>query len=414
MDESSHQPSVKPQELIGSTVYIAILSLMTLCMGLSMAFVMPFSSAFALKEVGISAGAYGVMALLGALCAIGCTVGLGVIADSRGWRREGAVGSLIAGALAFLLMSATPTPMAVFLITVTLMAVFGAAPAQLLSLSRVLTQVWPKAAAHQAAAYVRASFSLAWTVGPPVGAYLLGQGGFPLVFRLAAVLCLFAAALALRFGGSACPDVQGASHQRSEPVAQVLLETRKLRGYFAAVVCFSICSNINLAALPLLQLDSQVGTKGVGYLFGGAAAMECALMLALAVPLGRVKAAPCLAIGSLFYAAYAAAIFTTSPDRTGVLLAAQALNAFATTIYMLVGIQAFQEAAPNNPGAITALYASALSVGAILHGPIFSFLFAAWGPGAPFLACVALNLLASIVLLLPTSRLASNPHIRLS
>lgn len=403
--EGFERPAIAQHDFAG----VALLCAMTLSMGLAMAFVMPYTSLFALRETGMAIGMYGLMSLLGAIGAIGCTIGCGILADRTGRRIEIAVSCLLAGAIAFVLLCLTKTPLILFLVTVSLQAAFNAAPAQMLALSKVFTDTWTKEHASQGMGLVRAAFSLAWAIGPILGANLLSNGGFTWVFGTSAVLCVLAAYLTTRLASTNVSSEKRESQGGS--IFKLLLATKQLRIYFFAVAIFSLCSNINLIALPLLLADVKDGTQTIGHLFGFSAVAECVLMLVLAIPLGHQKAANMLCLGAISYGIYLTGVVWAGSERIAMLFGLQLLNALATTIFMLVGVLAFQEITPNSPGVSTGLFASALTTGTILHGPVFSLVYSQFGAKAPFLTGAILCISMSILLLITGMSAKSKPNL---
>jgi len=143
-----------------------------LLLGVASAVVLPYASLFALDQVRMTPVQFGVFSAGASLSGVVCSLLIGKWTDSHGRREGWLVASLVAGMVAYAVYAMTTSFTIVFCVAVTLAAIFNATPAQFLALARARLDAAPGHDVNIAMGIVRAAFSLAWALGPPVGALL--------------------------------------------------------------------------------------------------------------------------------------------------------------------------------------------------------------------------------------------------
>jgi SET family sugar efflux transporter-like MFS transporter len=364
-----------------------------LLLGVASAIVLPYASLFALNEVRMTPGQFGVFSGAASLSGVVCSLMIGHWTDSHGRREPWLVISLLAGMAGYAIYATTSVYSIILCAAVSLVAVFNSATAQFLALARARLDSVYEHDVNLPMGIIRAAFSLAWTVGPPIGAVILAAQGFSGIFVCAIALLAGVVTVVL------LQPRQGGSHvvlrDRSGGSVLPLLASHRVLSACIALCAFSLCSGLALVGFPvhLAQTLHEPGST-VGYLFGLAAALEVLLMLIVSFRTGRVQRAPLLAVASVCYAIYAFAVFaTTSVD---ILFPLQFLNALATSIFMTTGMVYLQDLVPGRPGIATALFGGALNMGTMLSGPVFAILYGQYGTRAVFLAATVLSLLTSL------------------
>lgn len=362
-------------------------------LGVASAIVLPYAPLFALEQVRMTPGQFGLFSAAASLSGVLCSLLIGKWTDSHGRRERWLMVSLTAGSAAYGIYAITSRFAIVLCVAVTLAAIFNAATAQFLALARARLDSAGDQPVDLAMGMVRASFSLAWAIGPAIGALILVAQGFRGIFVTAIALLAGVAAVVLLLPRHRA--VRRAFPERVEGSVLSLLANNRVLSACAALCAFSLCSNLTLVALPVhVTRTLSESSSTVGYLFGLAAALEVLLMLVLSCTADRMRKVVLLAAGSTCYALYAAAVSATT--ATQVLFPLQLLNALATSIFMVTGLTYLQDLVPGRPGIATALFGGALNVGAVLHGPAFALLYGHYGTRAVFLAATALSLLTAL------------------
>ncbi|MCW8207238.1 MFS transporter [Verminephrobacter aporrectodeae subsp. tuberculatae] len=185
LSKPSFRESLFP--LLKSPIVLKLCAAMLL-LGLASAIVLPFASLFALDKVRMTPVQFGIFSVAASSSGVLFSVLIGQWTDSHGRRDGWLISSLIAGMVAYGVYAVSGTFSVIFCVAVSLAAMFSAAPAQFLALARARLDTSPSHDINVAMGTIRATFSLAWVLGPPLGALVLTLGGFRGIFVFAIVL----------------------------------------------------------------------------------------------------------------------------------------------------------------------------------------------------------------------------------
>lgn len=372
-----------------------------LVLGLTSSFVLPFLSLWGTREIGMTPLSFACFMTSNALCAIAASTWLARLSDTRWSRRSVLAIGATGGALGHLGYALIADPVLLFLVGATVMSVSSVSFAQIFAHAREELARRNVASAPFALGVLRATFSLAWTVGPALGALVVERFGYRGSFLTAAALLLVYLALVLAFVPGRLPRAL-VSSDRGKPLRQLLVRPLLLANFAAFVLLFAAVS-MNLLNLPLFITRELGGSqRQVGIAFAIAPCFEVPLMLWL----GRVAASGRLAFiiqsGALVGLAYFLGLGAASAPWH--VYPAQVLNAFAIAVTMSVAIPYFQDLLPGQSGLSTQVYSSSWGVGSLLGYFSFGLLADSLGHRGLTLVCATLAALAVIVLLSIGSR----------
>ena len=239
--------------------------------------------------------------------------------------------------------------------------------------------------ANRAIGVLRASWSLAWAIGPAIGAAVVEAFGFRGVFFTSAasgVLALVTLALV-----RARPDFGDAAHRnRRKPPTRGL----PIALAFAALALFHTAMFMGSIPLPIVLTASLGGAKSdVGLTFSLCAALEIVVMGALIWrPLKRGERTA-IVVGFAAFVAYFVALALAR--SVGLVFWAQILRAIGIALVTYLGIGFLQSLLPHRAGAAAALFSNAGQVGSVLAALGVGALAQAFGYASIFVACAILS-----------------------
>jgi MFS transporter, SET family, sugar efflux transporter len=238
---------------------------------------------------------------------------------------------------------------------------------------------------HRAIGVMRASWSLAWAIGPAVGALIVGAVGFRGAFLTSAASGL--AGLAALAFVRARPLPAGALHAIHPGHANGGLT---IAFAFAALALFHTAMFLGSFALPVVLTTSLGGGKGdIGIAMSLCAALEILVMGALIWrPLKRGERTA-IAVG---FVAFVACFVTLALARTvGAVFWAQAPRAIGVALVTYLGIGFLQTLLPHRPGLAAALFSNSGQLGSVLAALSVGALAQSFGYASIFAACAALS-----------------------
>jgi MFS transporter, SET family, sugar efflux transporter len=237
---------------------------------------------------------------------------------------------------------------------------------------------------NRAIGVLRASWSLAWAIGPAIGALVVGPIGFRGVFLTSAAsgaVALLTLALA-----PARPSVNAS--ERGHP-AKPANGSPALALAFAALVLFHTAMFMGSIPLPIVLTSTLGGTKtDAGLAMSLCAALEIVVMGALIWrPLKRSERAA-IVIGFAAFAAYFVALALAR--SVSAVLWAQLLRALGIGLVSYLGISFLQSLLPHRAGAAAALFSNTGQVGSVAAALGAGALAQAFGWTSVFVACAVL------------------------
>lgn len=375
-----------------SSAAFASLAGAVLLLGIADAMVGSYAVLFAADEVGLGPVQVGLVMSAPAVGAIVVSSSLGRRFDRHPTRRYAALVAL-AGALGLALMAVTRSFVGLVLLSATLLGALGAAFPQLFALARVV--LGDGAAGRRSAPLLRSVWSLAWAVGPLVGAFVLSRSGYPAVLVAAAAALVVTAGLTVavprpasapRAGSDAGDGVPDEGPPRIGRPALALL-VASVTAFFTAMYAGSV-------ALPLF-VTRALGepSSSVGLLFSACAAVEVVAALALAALPAAVSQRGLIVGGMLAFVGYFG--LTLVARGMPLLIAGQAARGVAIAVVGAAGIRFFQEALAPATGRATTLFANATTAGSLVAGVLAGLAVRFVGYRGALALCGGLALLAT-------------------
>ncbi|HEU4577092.1 MAG TPA: sugar efflux transporter [Polyangiaceae bacterium] len=337
----------------------------SLVLGLASSFVLPFLSLWGTQAVGMKPLTFALFMTSNAVCAMAASTFLARLSDTRWSRRTVLLIGGSGGTLGYLGYAFVMQPALLMLIGATLVSVSAISFSQIFAHARDELARSERGNAAFALGVLRASFSLAWTVGPALGALVLSHFGYRGSFLTASGLLL--AYLSLVFGlvpARPRDTPAAASAVQREPLGRLL--TRPfLLGQFVSFVLIFCAISMNLMNLPLLiTQELGGGAPQVGTAFAVAPVFEIPFMLWLGRLSSSARQALMIRVGVLVGVAYFLALgFARGPVDV---YPAQVLNAFTIAVTMSLAIPYFQDLLPGQTGLATSLYSSSWSLGSLM------------------------------------------------
>ncbi|MBB6100136.1 SET family sugar efflux transporter-like MFS transporter [Deinobacterium chartae] len=371
------------------------LSLSVLLLGFATSFAGPYITLFGANEAGMSPFALGLFMTLMSVSSIIISHQLGRWSDRLSSRRPLVLLSALAGALGYLLLCTTHNYLLLTLIACLFLGTGAAAFPQLFAYAKAqLGSAQPQVAEH-AITTLRSVFSLAWVIGPAVGAALLAWGNFVGLFvgtaltYLLAMLPVFLSSSRGRAAANAVPS-GGAVLAQPAPTRPVMLIA-------LSFVLYGMSNSMAALSLPLFVTGTLGGTNGdVGFLIGLCALLEIPVMLSFVLLPRRFTYERVILFGLALFTLYPLLVFFS--QSMWMLALSQAVRAVVIAITACLGMAYFQELMPGRIGAATTLFANTTSAGSMLAGIVSGSLAQAFGYQGVFLGCAVLALVAFVLL----------------
>jgi SET family sugar efflux transporter-like MFS transporter len=248
--------------------------------------------------------------------------------------------------------------------------------------------------ASRALGVLRASWSLAWAIGPAIGAVVVGAFGFRgLFFTSAASSAVALATLALV---RARPVSGDAGHEnRSRPLNGGPAITLA----FTALALFHTAMFLGSIPLAIVLTSSLGGVKSdVGLAYSLCAALEIVVMGALIWrPLKRAER-PAIVAGFAVFVAYFVALALA--QSVGAVLWAQILRAIGIALVTYLGISFLHSLMPHRAGAAAALFSNAGQLGSVFAALGAGLLAQAFGYASIFVVCAILSAVGLVMVCL--------------
>jgi SET family sugar efflux transporter-like MFS transporter len=277
---------------------------------------------------------------------------LGRLFDRRPARTYAIVVTLL-GSAGYVLLPRVSSFLVLLLMAATVLGAMGAAFPQLFTLARSV--LGEGTAGQRSAPLLRSAWSLAWAVGPLLGALVLSRGGYSWLMWIAAGVFLASALTVL-----AVPRPRSVPVENSSSGSTPVLLTVSVTLFFTAMFAGGL-------ALPLFvtrALHQQPASVGV--LFSVCAAVEVVATLGLAAVPARVSQRALILGGFGSFVGYYA--LTVVSSGMPMLIIAQAFRAVAIAIVAGAGIRYFQDLLAPATGRATTLFANATTAGLLVSG----------------------------------------------
>lgn len=380
---------MKKLSLLARHPEFGILIAANVVLGMAYSFVLPFSSLYGTRGLGLSPMAFGLFMTANALAGIGISVRLSGWSDTRFSRKTVLLLGGTTGALGYVAYALIRDPWTLLPISCLVLGISSVAFSQTFALARDLLsrRNVPAADMPYYMNVFRLCYALAWTIGPALGARLLARWSFAGTYLSAAGLFIVFT-LIVAFGVERTPPSE---KSKAAAAALPLSKAFRLPGFlahFAAFVFILACSTMGMMNLTLLILNVLHGTEAqVGAAYSLAPVFELPFMyyagvLATRIPTARlIRWAAVLAV--VYYAGLALA---QAPWQVLIL---QVLSAAMVAVNGGLAITFFQDFMPGQAGAATNVYSAAARIGSTAGYVLFGALGSALGYRSVYWVCAA-------------------------
>jgi SET family sugar efflux transporter-like MFS transporter len=311
---------------------------------------------------------------------------LGRMFDRRPSRTY-AIAVIVLGAGGYVVLPQVTSFPLLLLMAATVFASLSAAFPQLFALGRAVL------GEGRSTPFLRASWSMAWAVGPLIGALVLARGGYPWLMWTAAGAYLIAALTVLLVPRPGPAQVEATT---STAGATPVLLTASVTLFFTAM----FAGGIALALFVTRGLNQPAESMGV--LFSVCAAVEVVATLALAVLPARTSQLALILVGFGSFAAYH--YLTVAATGMPLLIAGQALRGIAIAIVATAGIRYFQDYLAPATGRATTLFANASTTGLLISGILSGVAVEQFGYRTTLVLCGTAALIGGVLFALSARR----------
>jgi MFS transporter, SET family, sugar efflux transporter len=242
--------------------------------------------------------------------------------------------------------------------------------------------------AERGTAMMRATWSIAWAVGPALGALMISLFDFQGVF-LTATMCVVTATAIV--AGARVDAVRLAKETGLEMKPRT--GTIRQAGFAASsLTLFHMAMFMGSIALPIVATHELGGTKAdVGLIFSFCAFLEVPVMFAFVLRPSVATNRRWISIGFLAFILYFLTI-TWGPS-VAILLAAQVLRAVGIGLIGYQGISYMQALMPNQAGSAATLFSNTANAGFLFASLTAGGWAQAFGYRSMFLACAVQSVL---------------------
>ncbi len=365
-----------------------------LLLGIADSMVNSYIVLFGADVVGLTPLQIGVWSSVFAVAGITISWWLGRLFDRRPARTYAIVVTLL-GAAGYVLLPRVSSFLVLLLMAATVLGAMGAAFPQLFTLARAV--LGEGAAGRRSAPLLRSAWSLAWAVGPLLGALILSRGGYSWLLWTAAGVFLASALTVL-----VVPRPGPVAVANSSPGGTPVLLTASVTLFFAAMFAGGL-------ALPLFVTRAlQQPPASVGVLFSVCAAVEVVATLGLAVLPARISQRALILGGFGSFVCYYA--LTAVSSGMLMLVLAQVLRGVGIAIVGAAGIRYFQDLLAPATGRATTLFANASTAGLLVSGILSGVAIEHFGYQTTLLLCGLAAALGGVAFFLGSRRRAGIRH----
>ena len=360
-----------------------------LLLGIADSMIGPYLVLFGADRAGLSAFQVGVFLSLIAVSGLAVSTWLGRRYD-RSAARWPALLAVAAPAAGFLALTTTTRYALLLLIGAGLLGAGMAAFPQLFTLARTHLDHAGGAVARRGTPALRATWSLAWALGPLAGAAVLAWRGYDALMVLTAVAFALVAVPVLLLGRTPAPP-----HHALRETGRDRL-TRPMLLVAASFTLFHTAMLAGSVALPLYGTRTLARPESdVGLLFSICAVVEIPAALSVLLLPARVARRAVILLGMALFTAYF--VLVAISDSMPQLIATQVARAVALAVVGALGITYVQDLLPHATGRATTLFANTLTTGSLISGVLAGATAQALGYRAALLLCGVLAAVGGVL-----------------
>jgi SET family sugar efflux transporter-like MFS transporter len=359
-----------------------------LLLGVADAMVNSYFVLFGADVVGLTPLQIGVWASVAAVGGITTGWWLGRLFDRRPARTYAIVVTLL-GSAGYALLPRVSSFLVLLAMAATVLGALSASFPQLFALARAV--LGEGTAGQRSAPLLRSAWSLAWAVGPLLGALVLSRGGYSWLMWTAAGVFLASALTVF-----VVPRPRSVTAANTSPGRTPVLLTVSVTLFFTAMFAGGL-------ALPLFvtrALHQQ--PVSIGVLFSTCAAVEVVATLGLAVVPARVSQRAVILGGFGSFVGYHA--LTVVSSGLPMLVIGQAFRGVGIAIVGAAGIRYFQDLLAPRTGRATTLFANASTAGLLVSGILSGLAIEHLGYRTTLLLCAVTAALGGIAFTLGSRR----------
>ncbi|MFF5228094.1 MFS transporter [Dactylosporangium sp. NPDC000521] len=301
--------------------------------------------------------------------------------------------AVAAPAAGYLALTTTTSYALLLLIAAGLLGAGMAAFPQLFALARTHLDGRSGGGSRRGTPLLRSVWSLAWAIGPMIGAAVLAWQGYRGLLALTALAFAVVALPVLLLGPTPAPAPHPAAGGGGRRTGRtVLLAAGSFTMFHTAMLAGSV-------ALPLYvtrTLDLPDGD--VGLLFSVCALVEIPAALALVLLPARVRRRRMILAGMVVFVGYFALV--AASVNLPQLVGTQVARGVAIAVVGALGITLMQDLMPGATGRATTMFANTLTFGSLVSGVLGGGAVQALGPRAALLLCGALAAAGCVLLAL--------------
>ena len=336
-----------------------LLRLAFLCitmMGVAVAAISPFQSVIGIEYLGFSRGAYAFITTAGALISVAASVMVGIYTDQTGRYKTILARCNLAGIIAAASVFFLPSKATFILAHMVLFPIGATTFTQYFAMASLAANTNDKLDKDVSLSFVRAAFSGAYGLTPPILAIAVA-GGMDLltIYGFTAAMNVMVLTLILRMW----PEQQMTLTQKSGIGFFDALKELSSGSVLIRLILIAIMVGVNglyNILLGLLILNDLGGSEAdVGWFAGGVALTEVPVMLASAFLLRFITRSGMLLIGSLIYSSFLAALASmSSMDAAWIMIIPGGIGA---GILLSLSVGYVQDLVSSRPGAGSSLVA---------------------------------------------------------
>lgn len=364
----------------------------TFITGLAIAFLVPVLSVFLTDELQVRPLLVGLFFTANAIAGIVVGQILAHYSDRMTTRKPLIIFCGLAGVVGSLLYAYDRHYLVLATVGVLLMSICGSITPQLYALAREYTDSQNKIAVTFSTV-MRAQFSLAWVIGPPLAFFIIARFTFANLFTGVALLYVMCAGIIYL----KLPSLP--KKQISTPANKIsMLQNKPLLLLFMGSFFMWTCNSMYLITMPVyISKLLHWPQNEAGWLMGLAAGLEIPVMLLAGKYSQRWGNDRLLIISAvaaiLFY------VVLMSTQNMQLLFAAQLLNATFIGIIAGIGMTVFQDLMPGYAGQASTLFSNSIRCGGIISGTLAGVITEYWGYHGVFLCAFILAVISFVIIL---------------
>ena len=364
---------MQPIRLIAGDRALQLITLAFLLHGSFAASLVPYRSLLGVEWFGLSDGMFSLVFACGSMLSLFCAIGVGVLTDRTGRRRNAArlasCSGVCGAALVFFVDQTWAFVVAHILFFPVGMTLFS----QLFTLARLAASVHPPEVRTGLLSAIRAAFAVPFVIVLPIWSVVL-SAGVPLIWVYG--VCAAAELMTLTLFVLAWP-ADGRTRWKDAPSGLTLLaalrELSEPRVVGRSVMVVLVLSGVQiyLILVGLILTGFEGRDAGDVAIFAGAVAgLEIPFMLMLSGPLQRFGQVRVIAFGALIYAAFVALLPLLGP--LPVVWALPILGALGGAVILTVPNAYLQDLMDARPGAGGSLIALCNLAAQLLAAALFA------------------------------------------